>query len=114
MLFVLSPKIRKQRNKRKKTKKKTDDGTGETLQHQVNLSVEVRNPEEGGEGSMVQVRYGNAGEGEQTPDLHNTVEQVVWKDIPKDSHSVTIKVSLGGVLIPDNAVQPFALVWSVY
>ena len=83
------------------------DMPGEAMQHHVNLSVEVLD-EEGGR----TMRYGNAGEGEQRPDVVNTVEQVVWKDIPK-SCTVTLKVSLGGVLIPDNAVQPYALVWSV-
>jgi hypothetical protein len=83
------------------------DLPGEALQHLVSLSVEVVD-EQGGRA----VRYGNAGDGEQKRDNVNTVEQVVWRDIRRNS-KVTLRVSLDGVLIPDNAVQPFALVWSV-
>ncbi|KAK4034407.1 peptidase S8/S53 domain-containing protein [Parachaetomium inaequale] len=83
------------------------DLPGEALQHLVSLSVEVVD-EQGGK----TVRYGNAGDGEQKRDNVNTVEQVVWKDIRR-ACNVTLRVSLDGVLIPDDAVQPFALVWSV-
>lgn len=83
------------------------DMPGEALQHLVSFNVEVMD-EEGGK----TVRYGNAGDGEQKRDNINTVEQVVWNNIPR-AYKVTLRVSLDGVLIPDHAVQPFALVWSV-
>ncbi|KAK0709893.1 peptidase S8/S53 domain-containing protein [Lasiosphaeria miniovina] len=84
------------------------DMPGEALQHQVSLVVEVLDDK-----GAKTVRYGNAGDGaEQKKDMINTVEQVVWKNIPR-AYEVTLTVELDGVIIHDHASQPFALVWSV-
>ncbi|KAK3384669.1 hypothetical protein B0T24DRAFT_674409 [Lasiosphaeria ovina] len=84
------------------------DMPGEALQHQVSLVVEAVDDK-----GAKTVRYGNAGDGaEQKKDMINTVEQVVWKNIPR-AYEVTLTVELDGMIIHDHASQPFALVWSV-
>lgn len=74
------------------------DKAGGALQNDLNLTVAV----DGG-----YPRFGNLGD---RRDTINNVEQVVWKEIGKDS-VITLKVSTGRALIGHR--QGFALVWSL-
>ena len=80
------------------------DMAGAELQNNLNLRVTCDS----------KMRYGNAGErqGADAYDMHNTVEQVVWKDLSPNT-SVALEVIQYGNMHPNAGTVPFAVVWSV-